>query len=511
MPLLTTDVPSTARAGAAAALAAACLSACLAIGCAAPGSDRHLAPFYTRASTAHGTNWIELLGGSVFLESEAVGEKSFRRGFRPFYSSEDRGPGDWVAYILVPLGHTRTRHGETVSFLFPFYIFDAGPRADGSFEWRFGGLPGILMKENSVEGREIGWFPFFGRFESFLTFDDLFFVMWPSYIYARGGPKGERVSHHILYPVIGRTTGEGEDSWRVWPLYGESKIEGRYDRRFALWPFFHHHRNNLGGGGEEEQNIWMFFPFYGRTTQGTYRSHTVLWPFFGWARDPRGDFRAWDGPWPFVRFQSGGENTDVTRRRVWPFFSYLETDRMTYRSYLYPLIHLREERYKLAERDTLYVLPFWQQQDGVDLETGVASSWRKLWPLFHVERVGDYTRGQVPALDPLWRNRLIRFHYAWIWKVWEWERRDPVVRQRGWLGLWRREKDAGEDRCSLSFLWSRREYRDARRREVGETSLLFGLLRWRKTEGDGFEMLPPALPGPGWPAERVEAPPGGDG
>ena len=32
-----------------------------------------------------------------------------------------------------------------------------------------------------------------------------------------------------------------------------------------------------------------------------------------------------------------------------------------------------------------------------------------------------------------------------------------------------------------------------------ETSLLFGLLRWRVTEGEGFDMLPPAFPGPGWP------------
>ena len=35
-----------------------------------------------------------------------------------------------------------------------------------------------------------------------------------------------------------------------------------------------------------------------------------------------------------------------------------------------------------------------------------------------------------------------------------------------------------------------------------ETSLLFGLLRWRVTSGEGFDMLPPALPGPGWPEQE---------
>ena len=37
------------------------------------------------------------------------------------------------------------------------------------------------------------------------------------------------------------------------------------------------------------------------------------------------------------------------------------------------------------------------------------------------------------------------------------------------------------------------------------TSLLFGLLRWRSGP-DGFGFLLPAIPGPGWPLERV--PPG---
>jgi hypothetical protein len=36
---------------------------------------------------------------------------------------------------------------------------------------------------------------------------------------------------------------------------------------------------------------------------------------------------------------------------------------------------------------------------------------------------------------------------------------------------------------------------------VREHSLLFGLLRWRVTEAEGFDMLRPAFPGPGWPAE----------
>jgi hypothetical protein len=68
--------------------------------------------------------------------------------------------------------------------------------------------------------------------------------------------------------------------------------------------------------------------------------------------------------------------------------------------------------------------------------------------------------------------------------------------------LWRREKDAAEDRRSFSFLWAHRTYSTEKER-VRETSLLFGLFRWRSGDESGFDMLPPAMPGPGWPLERV--------
>ena len=68
-------------------------------------------------------------------------------------------------------------------------------------------------------------------------------------------------------------------------------------------------------------------------------------------------------------------------------------------------------------------------------------------------------------------------------------------------GLYRREKGRGEDRRSIAGLWAKRRYREDGR-TVRETSLLFGLLRWRVTSGEGFDMLPPALPGPGWPEQE---------
>ena len=167
---------------------------------------------------------------------------------------------------------------------------------------------------------------------------------------------------------------------------------------------------------------------------------------------------------------------------------------------------MREERYRNSSRDAFHILPFWRSWDRVDHETGQEDSWRKLWPLYQEEVRGEISQGNVPTLDPMWRNELLQFHYGWLWRIWQWRSGPDLERTRGLWGLWRREKDAGEDRRSLTMVWSDRRYRDSEERAVSETSLLLGLLRWRKTEGVGFEMLRPAFPGPGWPSERVPAP-----
>ena len=72
---------------------------------------------------------------------------------------------------------------------------------------------------------------------------------------------------------------------------------------------------------------------------------------------------------------------------------------------------------------------------------------------------------------------------------------------RSWLGLYTYESDGDEERHSLTGLWSRRSWGVDESR-VRETSLLFGLIRWRSGPGtDDGGLLRPAFPGPGWPAQ----------
>lgn len=468
-------------------------------GCAAPGADVHLAPLYGRFAAAGGGRSSEALGGLYQRRTQARDGALSKLTIGPFWSHDRYPNGDWSSRYLVPLGFTshRQEEGRATSWLFPLYVWTRGPQADGSTEWRLAALPGFLMKSNSVTGRQMGWFPLFGRFEDVLTYERVVFVLWPLFVYAE---RNDSVSYHFLYPILGWTRGGGERSHHLWPLYGRARIEDRYDRTYLLWPFFHLVRNALGGGGEEPETTWMLFPLLGHTQRGTYQAWTWLWPLFGYAWDPRSGFWAWDGPFFLVRIQRGPD--DVRRTRFWPIWSRLETADLQATSWLWPIVHLRHEVNGTSERESAWVVPVWQSWDQVDHATGAEAGWRKLFPFFQLERRDAWERGSFPTLDPFWRNDVVDRHFAWTWKLWEWEREGELRRERSWLGLWRRERDAGEDRRSLAGLWSARTYRRDGRR-VRETSLLFGLLRWRVTEDEGFDMLPAAFPGPGWPAERI--------
>lgn len=465
--------------------------------CAASGSDVHLAPLYTRVATADGGTLVEVAGGLYRQHRRDEGEFLQWRTLAPLYGIERERDGDYIADHPFLLGRTRHRAGETTSFVVPLYLSWSRDTAAGKRRF-FLGLPGILRQE-TPQATHWGWFPFYGRFEDFLTFDDAEFVLWPLYVSAE---RSGRKSKHFLWPLFGWTSGGGEKSFHLFPFYGRSTWEGRYERSYWLWPFFHRHRNHLGGGEEVPEDVWMFFPFLGKTERGTYTAWTGLWPFFGFSRDTESGFWALDFPWPLVRLQRGPEETK--RTRFWPLYSHLEAEGLDTTSWLWPIVTRSHETSTTAERSAFTVAPLWQQWDSTDLTSGETSVWRKLWPLFRYEREGDWSSGTLLELDPFFRNRLVPRHLTSFFRLYEWEEEPRYRRERALLGLYRRELGRGEDRRSLAGLWARRVYTLAGE-EARETSLLFGLLRWRVTPTGGFDMLPPAFPGPGWPRPAEDA------
>jgi hypothetical protein len=468
------------------------------VSCAASGADVHLAPLYTRISTADGGTLVEVAGG-LYRQHRRVSDDFLEWAtLAPLYGIERQRNGDYVAEHPFLLGRTRHVAGESTSYLVPLYLGWRREEADGGFRSLSFVLPGVIVREKDDE-THVGWFPFWGHFENILTFDSATFALWPFYV---SNERAERKSVHILWPFFGWTTGGGEKSWHVFPLFARAKWEDRYDRTYALWPIFHWQRNFLGGGGEEPETAWMVFPLVGHKSRGTYRSTMFLWPLFGYARDSESGFWALDAPFFLVRLQRGPD--DIRRTRFWPFYGYLYADGQETTSWLWPIFSKRREWNEVFEREGFYAIPFWQTWDRKELATDKTSRWRKLWPLMRYERDGDWRNGALLELDPFFRNTLVPRHVTSFFRLYEWEDDPSFRRERSFLGLYRREAGRGEVRTSVAGLWSRRRY-EVDGHGVRETSLLFGLLRWR-TSAEGFGMLAPAFPGPGWPRPEDPGP-----
>ncbi|MCY2958715.1 MAG: hypothetical protein NTY35_00985 [Planctomycetota bacterium] len=470
-------------------------------GCAVDGTERNLAPLWSEHSMAGGGVEVEALGGAIRTRTPRRGAAFSQVAARPLMI-RDRSREEVVDHFLTPFGYATYRQEETVWQLLPITRYDRRTAEDGTIEWTLLTLPGIYWSKRA-DGRTLrGWFPFAGVMEQFLSYDRLEWVLFP--LWMRTDRAG-RITNHFLWPIFSWTNGTGGPSWRVWPLVGNSIYEGKYERWFLLWPFFLWQRNNLQLPPAAHETMWMVFPFYGRATAGDYSSNTVLWPFFGWASNESNGYYAVDAPWPLVRILRDPEQAQE-RTRAWPVYSEYSGDGLESTWWGWPFLNDRREVYEDAEKNATNIVPFIQNWERRDAQ-GNVEAYSKVWPFFQLERRNDdELHTAFPALNPLWRTPDIDAMYAWIWELYTRDRKAGTVRERTWLGLYRREKDELEDRRSLSALWSTRAY-TLPEGDCRETSILFGLLRWRSGPGSDFGLMLPAFPGPGWPMERGAAEP----
>ncbi len=472
-------------------------------GCAIAGTDKNLAPLYARYSTADGRDEIEAAGGSILIRRKGYRGPLESWALRPFLDHTVTGPRSFERWYLYPFGLQRTTPTESVGQLLPIFRYHERYDGNKTTESSLISIIGIYWAHFPDGSSVRSWFPFFGRLENTFTFDQLNFLLFP--LFARSERAGQ-TNLHFLFPIFQFGYGKYGRDWRVWPVVGRKKLDGLHDRWFFLWPVFQYHRNNLKAPESAHETKWMIFPLFGRTHVGEFDSWTVLWPFFGYSRDKKSGFWAWDGPWPLIRVQRPGKSGNAERTRFWPFYSRYEANGTRQTQFLWPLGRVASDTYNEESEDEYKVhrssfIPFWQSWRKKELD-GTSSGLKRLWPLYAHSWERDVHRRSYPGLLLPWYFPEFNKRWSWIWDVYSRTNHAETLRERSWLGLYRREKDKDEDRQYLSVLWARRKY-TLRGERVRETSLLFGLLRWRSSESAGFELLPPGLPGPGWPRERV--------
>src|SRR6185503_5422359 len=129
--------------------------------CAAPGSDVHLAPLYTRISTADGGTLVEAAAGLYRQHRRDEGEFLQWCTLATLYGIERDREGNFTAEHPFLLGRTRKQGTEMTSYIVPLYLGWSRTSALGEERSHLLTLPGILRQEIGDETRW-GWFPFYG-------------------------------------------------------------------------------------------------------------------------------------------------------------------------------------------------------------------------------------------------------------------------------------------------------------------------------------------------------------
>lgn len=375
--------------------------------------------------------------------------------------------------ILWPLGSIKRFRGETFWRFLNIYGTDSDPEPDS--RGRVVVFPLVFAGRDKAGDTYGAVFPIGGTIHEYFGQDRLGFVLFPLYGF---NAQNDLRTHHVLWPIYARTQGPGVSRVRVFPLYGRSVRENRWDKRFVLWPIWTSTRYTYpdsNGGG------FLLFPVFGHAREGDKESWTVFPPLFRRAVGPtQRELRA---PWPFIRIDRG----KVNQTAVWPLWGTRTQDNLTTGFFLWPLGYRERMQRKDHTLSRFMLLPFIQTERVDEPKTNgstvVRSRHWKLWPLVSTRREPDAARVRVLALWPLKHTVPIERNLAPLWSLYTHTRTETTTEDELLWGLWRRRSNAdGSGRFSLFPLLAVERDAERDRRHV---SALLGLVRveregWRK-------------------------------
>lgn len=374
---------------------------------------------------------------------------------RPFYShSENRASSNrWRKDFFWPLYTRKGFLEETYGrFLFFGYTHHYTQEEDGrQSNW----IIPIWFQGVDAQGESYkALFPLGGSIHEFLGRDKVTFALFPLYV---SSVIDDVKTKTWLWPVFSKTEGGKVSRMRVWPLYGTAHLEGEFDKKFILWPFYssvkYTNERNPGGG-------FILVPIYGQIKTEKAKTYWALAPFFRYmTSDTQWIVHA---PWPFIQLADG----TMYKRIVWPLYGKKHLGTQTKEYCFWPLFWNNQTEYANHIQHRRYALPFVAYRSEVITKPtekykvgDVSSRYWKIWPLVSWERDGDKSRFRTLELWPLRHTPGIERNWA------------------PWWTLYRRENDAGT--VSHHLLWG--VYRQTRGPKDFEWSLLKGFAGYKRT------------------------------
>jgi hypothetical protein len=411
-------------------------------------------------------------------ESRSGLDGTYRRAIRPFFVYEEDARGRDMLDILWPVGTISRWQGQTTwRFLTAFGVdYDNQNPASRYRTWI---LPLFFWGRNAVGERYGALFPLGGRIDDFMG-RDVWFALFPLYAHSR---LNDLETHHFLWPLISRTTGDDLYRFRAFPLYGRSIKRNDWDKRFVLWPFWNSaqymHPGARGRG-------FVLFPLVGHVKLENQETWMVLPPFF--RRTVGHEGREGCYPWPFIQTSSG----KVDKLYVWPLYGRTAEGNAVRTFWLWPFIWQRHDVWKPSETDRFRVFPVFYAEATRPIATPamVSDRYVSVWPLVSYRRSqADFKRVRVLDLWPFRDTAPIERNLAPWWTLYRYERHARGRENELLWGLarWGCEKEGNRYGSLFPLVsWSRDTQGDAHR----EWDFLKGLIGYRRSEaGQEYRLL----------------------
>ncbi|MBI5373904.1 MAG: hypothetical protein HZA77_00605 [Candidatus Schekmanbacteria bacterium] len=355
---------------------------------------------------------IGIIGISLFLNliSSSFGEEketsytpffSFKksdvhREYRllPFFGYESDTEKDKTQLdILWPISKY-SREKDTVNLrVLPFLFYKNDMNRTWMKRKYLYALPLYISSEKDNQKSQV-FFPFYGKFEGWFGRDSLDIYMFPLYTKS---VKDDETSYNYLWPIVQKGKGAGKESFRVWPLYGMDKVEGKHDKVFYMWPFFNRQKF-YGDDGQLSKDRLLFLPFYGYLKSKDRQIDMFMFPIYMGEKRPGQDYIRRDIVWPIVSY-TRSEKRNVTQ--AFPLFRIDKKDDSTRNFFLWPIVWANDLQLANTHEKMCMVLPIYydkktetKKKNKETPETPEIINERitKVWPL------GSYRRDNDKAL-----------------------------------------------------------------------------------------------------------------
>ncbi|MDR3580184.1 MAG: hypothetical protein P4L44_09500 [Oryzomonas sp.] len=436
-----------------------------------PGNIFTLWPLFDyRSSPATGYSNLSIMG--PIFKREHSGDTT-RTAVRPlFFSQSAQGSGE--SDILYPLASTSSDENGSdtqVVQLFQKHAEHAGTSEEKQSSMLF---PFYISGSSDKYGPYTSVLPVYGDIYERFWRDEYHFILFP--LYGRTVKKGT-TSTNWLYPIFNSVSGEKESGFAFWPLYGQSRKEGVYEKRFALWPIYSD--EHLGQDTDNPTRNLYLLPFYASSESPKQSSTHILWPFCGVVRDNKGVAVERDFLWPFWMTASAADTSTV---RYLPFYAESKAKESSSRWVMWPIYRkavIDSPAFRQDKTSLFYFL--FHRSDESWPQAGRDRAQSAFWPLYAWKRDENGLRTlSMPALmEPVIWNDGVERNLAPLWRVFisTWDDQGNGATSILWNLFWR-EKRGNESAWELSPLVS---YRSAR--EGSEFKLLKGLVGYATDKG----------------------------